>query len=77
MYLRHFPEFIIPLVKFAYNGTETISFLGPQVQAIIPSEIKGTESLGAFKFAINQSIAREDCANAIKLELDLIKAWNC
>ena len=44
----------------AYNGTETKSFLELQVSDVIPSEIKGKESLGAFKFVINQKTVHED-----------------
>ena len=47
--LHHFSDFTMPLVKSAYIGTETTSFLGPTVWGIIPSEIKGKESLEAFE----------------------------
>lgn len=60
----------------AYNRTETKSFLEPQAYDIIPPKINGKKSLGAFKFVINQKIVHADCTNVIKMELDLIQAWN-
>ena len=62
------------LVNSVCNGTESISFRGPKLRNIIPSEIKGKESLQAFKCAIkngNQKIVHVDCASFIYPESDL------
>lgn len=50
--LRHFSDVTLPLVNSVYNATETISFMGPTVWDITPSEIKGKESLEEFKCTI-------------------------
>ena len=58
------------LVIPVYNGTETISFLGPKLWNVIPSEIKGKESLKALKCVIkdgDQKIVHADCVNVISL----------
>lgn len=71
--LCHFSYFTMPLVNFVYNRAETISFLGPTVWGIIPSEIKQKESLEAIKWEIKtwKPEIVHDCANVIELELDL------
>ena len=50
--LRHQSQFNFPRVKTVYNGTETVSFLGPKIWELVPSEIKEKTSLNAFKNAI-------------------------
>ena len=50
--LRYQSEFIRPLVKSVFNGTETISYLGLGIWDLVPLEIKQKESLIAFKKAI-------------------------
>ena len=41
-------------VRSVYNGTETISFLGPKTWAIIPIEIRNSKSLPKFKARIKK-----------------------
>ena len=36
-------------VKSVYNGTETLSFLGPKIWALIPNDLKKVKSLPEFK----------------------------
>ena len=50
--LRYQSEFSRPLVKSAFNATETISYLGPRIWDLVPLQIKQKESLTAFKKAI-------------------------
>ena len=50
--LRYQSEFSRPLVKSVFNGTETISNLGPMIWDLVPLEMKQKESLTAFKKAI-------------------------
>ena len=50
--LRYQSEFSRPLVKSVFNGTETISNLGPTIWDLVPLEMKQKESLTAFKKAI-------------------------
>ena len=33
----------------AFNGTETIAFLGPKIQDLVPLEIKQKEAVNIFK----------------------------
>ena len=47
--LRHTLHFSIPHVRILYNGTEIISFLGPKVQDIVPTELKEMKTLSTFK----------------------------
>ena len=42
--LRHRPIFERSNVKSVYNGTETLSFRGPQLWSIIPDNIKHAEN---------------------------------
>ena len=50
--LRQNSEFRTPLVNSVYNGTESISFLGPKIWDMVPQNIKEKESIGEFKAAI-------------------------
>ena len=47
--LRYQPEFSKPLVRSIFNGTETISNLGPRIWNLVLLEMKQKESLTAFK----------------------------
>ena len=42
----HFP---VPPVRTVYNGTESLSFLGPKIWDIVPAELKEVKTLSAFK----------------------------
>ena len=50
--LRHTSEFNIRNVRTVYNGTETVSFLGPKIWDLVPQDIKQKKSLAGFKNAI-------------------------
>ena len=50
--LRYQPEFSRPLVELVFDGTETISYLGPRVWDLVPLEMKEKESFTGFKRAI-------------------------
>ena len=50
--LRYQFEFGRPLVKSAFNGTETISYLRPRIWDLVPLEMKQKKSLAAFKKVI-------------------------
>ena len=50
--LRHTSEFAIPHVNSVYNGTESISVLGPKIWNMVPQNIKGKETVEEFKYAI-------------------------
>ena len=52
--LRCKPTFETHNVKSVYNGTETISFRGPQIWSIIPTSIKNAGSLPEFKSQIKK-----------------------
>ena len=52
--LRHLSDFEVPRVSSLYNGTETMSYLGPKVWDILPNEIKEKATLEAFKAAIKE-----------------------
>ena len=46
-------------VHSVYNGTESLSFLGPKIWDLVPTEIKESESLEAFKVRIRKWIPSE------------------
>ena len=46
--IRYQSEFSRPLVKSLFNGTKTISCLGPRISVLVPLETKQKESLTAF-----------------------------
>ena len=50
--LRHTLHFSIPPFRSVYNGTESLSFLGPKIWDIVPTELKKVKSLNAFKYGI-------------------------
>ena len=50
--LRHTSHFSIPPVRSVYNGTESLSLLGPKTWDIVPTEFKKVKSLNAFKYVI-------------------------
>ena len=35
---RHQSDFIVPFARTIYHGTESISYLGPKIWDIVPSE---------------------------------------
>ena len=46
---RNSSEFARHNVRSVFNGTESISFLGPKILDIVPSELKQLETVNAFK----------------------------
>ena len=47
--LRHKNPFTSTNVHSVYNGTETISYRGPQTWALVPDNIKMSTSINEFK----------------------------
>ena len=56
--LRSGSQFTQPSVKTVWNGLETISYLGPKVWNMVPTEIKQKPSLPAFKREIKKWIPK-------------------
>ena len=54
--LRRNYIFSIRQVSSVYHGTESLSFLGPKILELVPSEIKQSESLEIFKRRIKKWI---------------------
>ena len=54
--LRENPFFYAPKINSVYNGTESISFLGPKIWEIVPRSIRGIQSLEKFKSEIKKWI---------------------
>ena len=79
--LRYFSNLTMLLVISVCSRTETVSFLDSIIWDIIPSEIKGKESLEALKCVIkngSQKIIHVDCANVRTWSwIYLIDACNC
>ena len=47
--LRQVSEFSRPMVKSAYDGTESISCLGPKLWDILPEKLKSVDNLEYFE----------------------------
>ena len=47
-------EFDRPKVRSVFNGTESISLLGPKIWDIVPSKLKQWETVNAFKREIKK-----------------------
>ena len=47
-------QFYRPKVNSVYNGTESVSFLGPIIWDLVPNEPKDIANLAAFKKAIKK-----------------------
>ena len=52
--LRKLSQFYRPKVNSVYNGTESVSFLGPIIWDLVPNEVKDIGNLAAFKKAIKK-----------------------
>ena len=52
--IRNPSEFARPNVRSVFNGTESISFLGPKIWDIVPNELKQLETVNAFKREIKK-----------------------
>jgi len=52
--LRNNDTFLVPKVKSVFNGTESLSFLGPKLWNSLPDELKNKDSICSFKSAIKQ-----------------------
>ena len=44
----------IPPIRTVYQGSESISFLGPKIWNILSDRLKNANSIGAFKMQIKQ-----------------------
>ena len=47
-------DFRVLSVKSVYHGSESISYLGPNIWGILPAKIKETNSLNSFKIEIRK-----------------------
>ena len=81
--LRYQSEFSRPLVKSVFNGTETISYLGPRIWDLVHLEIKQKESLTTFKKAIKTwrhglhiTVQKICCRHRIYLRYDFLGLFN-
>ena len=52
--LRRRSQFQMPFVHLVFSGTESLKFLGPKIWALVPTEMKQSESLEKFRNAIKQ-----------------------
>ena len=52
--LRRHPEFRVPLTRTVYQGSESISYLGPKTWDILPASFTRAVSLNSFKKLIKE-----------------------
>ena len=58
--LRQMSQFPRSLLKSVYNGTDSISYLGPKILDILPDDYKTIQNLDTFKIKIKKC-KRENC----------------
>ena len=46
--LRNYNGFRLPFARTVYHGTESISYLGPKIWDIVPTELKNVQYLNNF-----------------------------
>ena len=54
--MRHVNHVETPFVRTVYNGTESVSYLGPKIWDIVPDEYKTLNSLNSFKESIKNRL---------------------
>ena len=52
--LRQMSQFQLPFVHLVFSGTESLKFFGPKIWALVPNEMKQSESLEKSRNAIKQ-----------------------
>ena len=52
--LRRKSQFQLPFIHLVFSGTENLKFLGPKIWALVPNEMKESESLEKSRNAIKQ-----------------------
>ena len=52
--LRRRSQFQIPFVHLVFSGTESLKFLGSKIWALVPNEMKQSESLKKSRNGIKQ-----------------------
>ena len=52
--LRKLSQFYRPKVNSVYNGTGSVSFLGPKIWNLVPNELKDIGNLVVFKKVIKK-----------------------
>ena len=53
---RNHNGFRLPFARTVYHSTESISYLGPKIWDIVPTELKNAQSLNSFKKSIRKWI---------------------
>ena len=54
--LRSYNGFRLPFARPVYHGTESISYLGPKIWDIVPTNLNNAQSLNSFKKSIRKWI---------------------
>ena len=78
--LRKHSQFYRPKVNSVYNGTESVSFLGPIIWDLVPNELKDIENLAAFKKAIKKWSPEKCACRLCKVyinNVDVVRRYCC
>ena len=59
-------------VNSVWNGTESVSYLGPKIRDLVPTEIKESESLNTFKFKIKRWVPERCLCKICKVNLEQV-----
>ena len=71
-HLRNNNSFKRRRVKSGWNGTESVSYLGPKIWDLVPNEIKESESLNGSKFKIKRSVLEGCPCRICKIYLEQV-----
>ena len=71
--LRKLSQFYRPKVNFVYNGTESVSFIGPIIWDLVPNELKVIGNLAAFKKAIKKWLPEKCRCRLCKVHINNVR----
>ena len=75
--LRHTSHFSIPSVRSAYNGSESLSFLGPKIWDIVSTELKEVKTLNTFKSGLKNWWPQNCQCRLLSMQAISVKYWFC
>ena len=76
-HLRNPPTFQTSNIKSVYNGTETLSFRGPQTWSILPENIKKAQTLSEFRSKVKKWKPKGCTCRLCKTNIQHLGFINC
>ena len=75
--LRNNNSFQRRRVDYIWHGTASVSYLGPKMRNLVPTEIEESESLNAFKFKIKKWVHERCLCKICKVNLEQALREKC